>query len=117
MRVLLIVLRDDVKTKASSFKCYQEIEDRAPTIQRQRDDHEKAVETVANLTTQLDLSVQQCDSEKQKYFEAHRLFSSCTDSAKQSEVRKASGRFEQASNLPDPRSRRAPWQSNARRTS
>ena len=73
MRVLLIVLLDDVKTKASSFKCYQEIEDRAPTIQRQRDDHEKAVETVANLTTQLDLSVQQCDSEKLKYFEAHRL--------------------------------------------
>ena len=40
----------------------QEIEERAPAFTRQRDDFEKSVEMVSNLSRQLDLAAEEADT-------------------------------------------------------
>lgn len=51
----------------------QELEDRAPTIARQREDYEKSIEMVANLTRQLDLAVEEAETERENALEARRM--------------------------------------------
>ena len=64
---------------------FQEIEDRAPTIARQREDYEKSVEMVSNLTRQLDLAVEEAETERENALEARRLLRQSERSAQRFE--------------------------------
>lgn len=59
--------------KTNSFTSLQELEDRAPTIARQREDYEKSIEMVANLTRQLNLAVEEAETERDNALEARRM--------------------------------------------
>ncbi|XP_032788122.2 nucleoprotein TPR isoform X2 [Daphnia magna] len=70
-----MLFKEEENKKLNSYidQILQELEDRAPTIARQREDHEKSIEMVANLTRQLDLAVQEAETEKENALEARRM--------------------------------------------
>ncbi|XP_057373674.1 nucleoprotein TPR-like [Daphnia carinata] len=70
-----MLFKEEENKKLNSYidQILQELEDRAPTIARQREDHEKSIEMVANLTRQLDLAVQEAETEKENALEARRV--------------------------------------------
>ena len=57
------------------YRYFQEIENRAPAIARQREDYEKSMELAANLSRQLELAAEEAKTERKNAEEARRLSS------------------------------------------
>ena len=52
---------------------FKEIEERAPAFARQRDDYEKSVEMVSNLSRQLNVAAEEAEIERENANEARRI--------------------------------------------
>jgi hypothetical protein len=65
------------------YRYFQEIENRAPAIARQREDYEKSMELAANLSRQLELAAEEAKTERKNAEEARRLSSQMEQSSLQ----------------------------------
>ena len=59
-----LLMKEEENKRLNNYidQILQEIEERAPAFTRQRDDFEKSVEMVSNLSRQLDLAAEEADT-------------------------------------------------------
>ena len=69
-----LLFKEEENKRLNSYidQILQEIESRAPAIVRQREDYEKSLETIANLTNQMELAADEAETERENANEARR---------------------------------------------